>query len=52
MKITYNKETGELSYNIIEEVEKRDFDTYQYYGPIPKSEVLRWSNLKQNKGWR
>ena len=53
MKITYNKETGELSYNILEEVEKRDFDnSYQHYGPIPKSEILGWSNLKQNKGWR
>ena len=53
MKITRNKETGELSYNIIEEVEKRDFDnSYQCYGPIPKSEILRWSNLKQNKGWK
>lgn len=53
MKITRNEETGELSYNIIEEVEKRDFDnSYQCYGPIPKSEILRWSNLKQNKGWR
>ena len=53
MKITRNEETQELTYTIIDEVEKRDFDnSYQCYGPIPKSEVLRWSNLKQNKGWR
>ena len=53
MKITRNEETHELSYNIIDVVEKRDFDnSYQCYGPIPKSEILRWSNLKQNKGWR
>ena len=41
-----------LKYTIIE-VEERVYDkTYQYYGPIPKSEVLKWSNLKQNKGWK
>jgi hypothetical protein len=40
-----------LTYKIFE-VEKRVYDnSYQFYGPIPKSEVLKWSNLKQNKGW-
>ena len=43
---------GELSYTIID-VEERKYDnSYQSYGPIPKGEVLKWSNLKQNKGWR
>ena len=43
---------GELSYTIID-VEERKYDnSYQLYGPIPKGEVLKWSNLKQNKGWR
>ena len=43
---------GELSYEVID-VEERKYDSsYQWYGPIPKSEVLKWSNLKQNKGWR
>ena len=43
---------GELSYKLID-VEERKYDSsYQWYGPIPKSEVLKWSNLKQNKGWR
>jgi hypothetical protein len=43
---------GNLSYTIID-VEERVFDSsYQWYGPIPKSEVLKWSNLKQNKGWQ
>ena len=52
MEIFRNDDTGELSYKIIE-VEKRVFDnSYQCYGPIPKSEVLKWSNLKQNKGWQ
>lgn len=27
------------------------FGDYMYFGPIPETEVLKWSNLKQNKGW-
>ena len=51
MQIDRNEETNELTYKIID-VEPRDYDSsYQWYGPIPKSEVLKWSNLKQNKGW-
>ena len=50
MKIDRNEETGELTYTVIN-VEERKYDSsYQWYGPIPKSEVLKWSNLKQNKG--
>jgi hypothetical protein len=52
MKVDRNEATGELSYTVIE-VEDRKYDnSYQCYGPIPKSEVLKWSNLKQNKGWQ
>ena len=48
----FDEETGELSYSIID-VEDRKFDnSYQCYGPIPKAEILKWSNLKQNKGWQ
>ena len=51
MKIDRNDETMELTYTPIE-VEERKYDnSYQCYGPIPKSEVLKFSNLKQNKGW-
>lgn len=32
-------------------VEERAFKDYMYYGPIPYSEILKFSNLKQNKGW-
>jgi hypothetical protein len=40
-----------LKYTRIE-VEQRQYDnSYQCYGPIPKGEVLKWSNLMQNKGW-
>ncbi len=42
-------ETG-LTYTIIN-VEPRQYESYQNFGPIPNSEVLNWSALKQNKGW-
>ncbi len=52
MQIDRDEETGDLSYTIID-VEVRSYDSsYQCYGPIPKGELLKWSNLKQNKGWR
>ena len=41
---------GSLDYKIVE-VEKRDYKDYMYYGPIPYSETLKWSNLQQNYGW-
>lgn len=37
------------SYNLT--TETRDFKDYMYYGPIPYSETLKWSNLAQNDGW-
>lgn len=52
MQIDRNEKTGELTYTIID-VEDRNFTSpYQWYGPIPKSEMLKWSNLMQNKGWQ
>ena len=52
VQIDRDEETGELTYTIIN-VEERKFDSsYQWYGPIPYGEVLKWSNLKQNKGWK
>ena len=51
MRIDRNDDTNELTYTIFN-VEDRKFDnSYQMYGPIPKEEVLKSSNLKQNKGW-
>ncbi|MFD2744687.1 MULTISPECIES: RagB/SusD family nutrient uptake outer membrane protein [Sphingobacterium] len=32
-------------------VEGRTFQNHMYYGPIPFSEVLKYSNLQQNTGW-
>lgn len=33
------------------EVEERDFEDYMIYAPIPNSEILKYSSLKQNLGW-
>jgi hypothetical protein len=33
------------------EVEARSYQDYMYYGPIPHSEILKFSNLIQNRGW-
>ncbi|MCR5139243.1 MAG: RagB/SusD family nutrient uptake outer membrane protein [Bacteroidaceae bacterium] len=52
VKINPDLVDSPLSYTPFE-VEDRKFDsTYQWYGPIPKGEVLKWSNLMQNKGWQ
>ena len=39
------------TYTPIENVEIRSYQDYMYYGPIPYSEVMKYSNLVQNKGW-
>ena len=52
MKIDRNEETSELTYTIFDVEERKYNNSYQLYGPIPKSEILKWSNLKQNKGWQ
>jgi hypothetical protein len=39
------------NYNVIS-VEDRLFQNHMIYGPIPYSEVLKYSSLQQNKGWR
>lgn len=44
------QQNGVLKYNIID-VEDRKYKDYMYYGPIPFTEVQRWSNLDQNTGW-
>lgn len=33
-------------------VEERSYEDYMYYCPIPNSEILKYSNLIQNKGWK
>lgn len=34
------------------EVEARSYQDYMYYGPVPHSEILKYNNLVQNKGWK
>lgn len=34
------------------DVEERTFSDYMNYGPIPYSEILKYSNLQQNNGWK
>ncbi len=39
------------AYNVVE-VEARVFDnTYMHYGPVPQTEVVKYSELIQNEGW-
>jgi len=33
------------------DVEIRTYEDYMFYGPVPRSEVLKFSNLVQNRGW-
>lgn len=33
-------------------VEERSYEDYMYYGPIPYSEILKYDNLIQNRGWK
>ena len=49
MSISADKE-GNKIYTPVN-VEERDYKDYMYYGPIPYSEMLKFSELKQNKGW-
>lgn len=50
MQITQNTSTAALIYTPIT-VENRAFKDYMYWGPVPYSECLKFSNLQQNKGW-
>ena len=50
MQITIDPTTSTPIYKKID-VEERKYEDYMYYGPIPQSEILKWSNLVQNRGW-
>lgn len=39
------------NYTILPQVERRAYQDYMYYGPIPYGEVIKFSNLLQNEGW-
>jgi hypothetical protein len=50
VNISTNSSTGALNYRQID-VEPRQYQDYMIYGPIPYSELRKWSNLQQNDGW-
>ncbi|WP_352421330.1 RagB/SusD family nutrient uptake outer membrane protein [Proteiniphilum sp.] len=39
------------NYTILPQVERRAYQDHMYYGPVPYGEVIKFSNLLQNKGW-
>jgi hypothetical protein len=49
VKITMNG--GKRNYEYIN-VETRNFEPYQIYGPIPYDEIAKFPALKQNDGWK
>lgn len=49
-KIKDSAKGTDISYNVIE-VENRNYKDHMIYCPIPYNETLKWSELKQNKGW-
>ena len=50
VNITTNSATGALTFRQFD-VEPRQYQDYMIYGPIPYSELRKWSNLQQNDGW-
>lgn len=51
INITTDATTGKYIYRTFD-AEVRNYSDYMYYGPIPYSEILKYSNLKQNDGWK
>jgi len=51
IEITAENADGSIAYNKLSNVESRKYQDYMIYGPIPYSEIMKWSNLSQNKGW-
>lgn len=43
--------TNDGKYNVFP-LRTLSFENYMYFGPIPEQDVLKWSNLKQNEGWK
>ena len=46
-----NEDLSGITYTPLS-VEVRAYQSYQNYGPIPQSEVLKYNNLQQNNGWK
>ena len=50
-KLEISKNGSVMNYSLLT-VEKRKYEEYMIYGPIPFAEVMKWSNLEQNVGWK
>ena len=48
--VQIKKDSGTTTYKAFK-VEDRNYKEYMYYGPIPQTEIQKWTNLRQNKGW-
>ncbi len=43
---------GKKTYTVVDvKNETRNYDDCMYYGPLPETELNKWSALKQNDGW-
>ncbi len=43
---------GKKTYTVVDvKNETRNYNDCMYYGPVPESEINKWSALKQNDGW-
>ena len=47
-----NEDLSGFTYTPLNNIEVRTYQSYQYYGSIPQSEVLKYNNLQQNDGWK
>ena len=47
-----NEDLSGITYTPLNSIEIRAYQSYQNYGPIPQSEVLKFNNLQQNDGWK
>lgn len=50
VEISLGSNGSTLVYKSID-VEKRNYQDYMNYGPVPYEEICKWSMLEQNKGW-
>jgi len=51
IEISAENADGTITYKILDNVETRSYKDYMIYGPIPYTEIRKWSNLQQNQGW-
>ena len=49
--VEISKSGATMKYTSLE-VENRKYEDYMIYGPLPFAEVMKWSNLEQNVGWK